>query len=563
MTKSLLMKITVILLTSLFAISTSTYGMKKIVLQQKANSNILTQSMMSEPNAIYVIESDFNLAGSKITVPINCVLQFDGGSLSKGTLVGQKTNITAAPITIFAPNLILQGTWNATDYLCEWFDGDVEKCINTFANISFIQETVISKPVHIRKWTTISLKAAHSIKVSDDFVGDYLFEAQLDVEDPATSRYYFNPNLEFTGNGLIDLNNKTCLIRALKVKGKTVGGTLMFNNVMCIKAAKSLNKKEKVAMVWTECITNCISSQFTVERFRKGAQDPDYGFNLLCSDNRFMQTYVCLSTIGFYNCGGTSFFDQVHVWGGPEICFYIKGNCAFSNCYSDWGKVAYFVDGYDHVSISNHSFLGPSTKDERFKNLIYYVIKTKKKAPTLKGLVTFSSISNSRINLLGYGDVNEKTTPYITSWLRWGTIPYNWYNKIDDNTPANIFLLQQANLFRVEIKPGQLCLLLSPFGPYNRGVHCRLFALGYGAEDFKDMLLTDKFIRINDIKPNLSFYYIDNKLYAKNNGSKSAWFYFDTSQMYEMSNLIIADQIWDKGSYPSNLSLTTPLPVNP
>ena len=174
-----------------------------------------------------------------------------------------------------------------------------------------------------------------------------------------------------------------------------------------------------------------------------------------------------------------------------------------------------------------------------------------------------SSISNSRINLLGYGDVNEKTTPYITSWLRWGTIPYNWYNKIDDNTPANIFLLQQANLFRVEIKPGQLCLLLSPFGPYNRGVHCRLFALGYGAEDFKDMLLTDKFIRINDIKPNLSFYYIDNKLYAKNNGSKSAWFYFDTSQMYEMSNLIIADQIWDKGSYPSNLSLTTPLPVNP
>ena len=316
-------------------------------------------------------------------------------------------------------------------------------------------------------------------------------------------------------------------------------------------------------MVWTECITNCISSQFTVERFRKGAQDPDYGFNLLCSDNRFMQTYVCLSTIGFYNCGGTSFFDQVHVWGGPEICFYIKGNCAFSNCYSDWGKVAYFVDGYDHVSISNHSFLGPSTKDERFKNLIYYVIKTKKKAPTLKGLVTFSSISNSRINLLGYGDVNEKTTPYITSWLRWGTIPYNWYNKIDDNTPANIFLLQQANLFRVEIKPGQLCLLLSPFGPYNRGVHCRLFALGYGAEDFKDMLLTDKFIRINDIKPNLSFYYIDNKLYAKNNGSKSAWFYFDTSQMYEMSNLIIADQIWDKGSYPSNLSLTTPLPVNP
>ena len=211
-------------------------------------SNILTQSMMAQPDTKYVIGIDYDLKGKSITVPDNCVLEFDGGSLCNGTIIGQRTSIVAAPMKVFGSNLNVEGTWGATDYLCEWFGGDVEKCINTFGNISFIQETVISKPVHIKKWATINLKASHSIKVSDDFVGDYLFEALLDVEDPGKNRYYFNPNLAFTGGGLIDLNNKTCLIRALK-KDKSVGGTLLFNGVICVKAAKTLQNKEKVAMV--------------------------------------------------------------------------------------------------------------------------------------------------------------------------------------------------------------------------------------------------------------------------------------------------------------------------
>lgn len=293
-----------LLVVVLFSMTNATYAGKVIL---AGPSNILKQSMIGEPNTKYVIELDYDLKGKTITVPDGCVIEFDGGSFNNGTIIGQKTSIVAAPTKVFGSNLTIEGTWNAPDYLCEWFGGDVEKCINTFGNISFIQETIINKPVHIRRWATINLKASHSIKVSDDFMGDYLFEAMLDVEDSGKNRYYFNPNLAFTGGGLIDLNNKTCLIRALK-KDKSVGGTLLFNSVICLKAAKQLTNKEKVAIVWSQCIVNCVSSQFSVERFRSGAQDPDYGFNFLCSDNRIMQTYVCLSTIGFYNCGGTSFF---------------------------------------------------------------------------------------------------------------------------------------------------------------------------------------------------------------------------------------------------------------
>lgn len=52
--------------------------------------NTLTQSMMTDANTIYVIQYDYSL-GEDITIPANCVLQFDGGSLSNGTIVGQNT----------------------------------------------------------------------------------------------------------------------------------------------------------------------------------------------------------------------------------------------------------------------------------------------------------------------------------------------------------------------------------------------------------------------------------------------------------------------------------------
>lgn len=54
--------------------------------------NTLTQEMMSATNTKYIIKYDYVL-GEDITVPANCVLGFDGGSLSNGTIVGQNTLI--------------------------------------------------------------------------------------------------------------------------------------------------------------------------------------------------------------------------------------------------------------------------------------------------------------------------------------------------------------------------------------------------------------------------------------------------------------------------------------
>ena len=86
--------------------------------------NTLTKSMMPTAtgvNTIYVIQYDFTL-GEDITIPANCTLQFEGGSISGAyTITGTNTGIQAGLVKIFNTNVTLSGTWNVVDIYSEWF----------------------------------------------------------------------------------------------------------------------------------------------------------------------------------------------------------------------------------------------------------------------------------------------------------------------------------------------------------------------------------------------------------------------------------------------------------
>ena len=47
-------------------------------------TNLLTQEMLGKENTIYIIQYDYNLNGQTITIPEECVLQFEGGSFNNG-----------------------------------------------------------------------------------------------------------------------------------------------------------------------------------------------------------------------------------------------------------------------------------------------------------------------------------------------------------------------------------------------------------------------------------------------------------------------------------------------
>ena len=51
------------------------------------HKNILTQDMINKPNTKYIIQYAYDLNGATIIVPANCILEFQGGSITNGTLV--------------------------------------------------------------------------------------------------------------------------------------------------------------------------------------------------------------------------------------------------------------------------------------------------------------------------------------------------------------------------------------------------------------------------------------------------------------------------------------------
>lgn len=62
--------------------------------------NCLTQDMINEDNTVYIIRYDFTLR-EDITIPANCVLEFDGGSLNNGNITVGYCEIKAGLEQIF------------------------------------------------------------------------------------------------------------------------------------------------------------------------------------------------------------------------------------------------------------------------------------------------------------------------------------------------------------------------------------------------------------------------------------------------------------------------------
>ena len=90
--------------------STTPNGMGRIVLKKNDNFKQVVEAQ-TDGNTIFVIKYDFILTGD-VTVPSNSVLEFDGGSLNNGTLVGNKTSIIYYKTKIFK-NIILGGTFTS------------------------------------------------------------------------------------------------------------------------------------------------------------------------------------------------------------------------------------------------------------------------------------------------------------------------------------------------------------------------------------------------------------------------------------------------------------------
>lgn len=133
---------------------------------------------VTEENTIYEIKYDFTL-DENVTIPNNCVLKFNGGSINgEYTLIGNNTAINAGLVKIFNINITFIGTWNITEAYPEWFGNTddaslaINKTINSFNVCVLSNKTYnISSPIFINKdYQRLFGKSLNSIiNVSSNF----------------------------------------------------------------------------------------------------------------------------------------------------------------------------------------------------------------------------------------------------------------------------------------------------------------------------------------------------------------------------------------------------------
>jgi hypothetical protein len=91
-------------------------GMGYVILRK----NKTFAEQVTKENTIYEIRYDFDLGGQEINIPKNCVLQFEGGSLSNGSIVGEQTEIAGVLYHILN-NVTLKGRFsNLASNLVWW-----------------------------------------------------------------------------------------------------------------------------------------------------------------------------------------------------------------------------------------------------------------------------------------------------------------------------------------------------------------------------------------------------------------------------------------------------------
>lgn len=170
--------------------------MTKIILNKEKSF----ASQLTEENTIYEIRYNYNLNGT-VTVPKGCILKFEGGMLSNGTLVGQNTKIQAPAYTIFHTTLRLNGTWVIQEIPIEWFGGVADFNKNTlrgtdnspflsraleFANQSFDMAVTLNGGMYyfassINVYGALHLKGKHYINRDLDHLTETVLESNSSI----------------------------------------------------------------------------------------------------------------------------------------------------------------------------------------------------------------------------------------------------------------------------------------------------------------------------------------------------------------------------------------------
>lgn len=135
------------------AYSTANFsGLGRVYLRKNITEdrNILTQQMINQENTRYILQYDYDLNGQTITIPANCVIEFEGGSISNGKLLGNIL-VESEDIVIFKN---VEVNYIINEVHTSWFDNNqLQQAVDSIEKglVYITEDTTLDNPVIINK----------------------------------------------------------------------------------------------------------------------------------------------------------------------------------------------------------------------------------------------------------------------------------------------------------------------------------------------------------------------------------------------------------------------------
>ena len=190
------------------------------------NIQAAIQNKFSNSNMIYKITKDIDLGNGILTIPDNCTLDFQGGSISNGTIVGSFNVIADETANIFN-NIIATSILNEIIHI-EWFGGksysfweDVQEGEDSTTAFKLAIQCKNAKTItfnngYYKITETISIPSYMSVEGNATNSKYYNIRRKTTPAIPLSSKIYFNSD---TDNVLFEINNNYTSIKNISLHG--------------------------------------------------------------------------------------------------------------------------------------------------------------------------------------------------------------------------------------------------------------------------------------------------------------------------------------------------------
>ena len=355
------------------------------------NIQATQQSRFNRANVIYKIVNDIDLGNAVLTIPANCTLDFQGGSFSNGTIVGQNTKIEAGLTKIF-DNITINGTWNNDNSYLEWFNlvnskYPINEALKLSNNLRLLKNTYSIVTASIPNGVCIQGESTTESIINIDSTID------IDNNNIILKTFSINPSDTFVGDSLIKVHSSYyCVFEKLNMGSTKVDTAMIFDGT---------------DNSYYHTITNCNISSFNIGiKFMGHANANSVLYN---------NFYLVKTNIVIDSCNGNTFQD--FKTKGVDILYstgsrpvgnsissnYFEGDKTVATCDIDFNNTA---EAVDNMIIGNHhtymasdkphilNMVGPNTIIDSTRSTI-------RNKSYIAGIPTLEIIEKQYINALG------------------------------------------------------------------------------------------------------------------------------------------------------------------